>query len=243
MKAELRVLLLIPLVLAAQNPLEEDRSLIVAAYQRSIDALNRGDADEALALETPDWVSITVGQKPVTRQEMEPLIRRDIASMKQTPDWVVVWKPDYEQSGTLTGIQIYDLKVNGDGAVVLCLVGSTQTETQNGQTHRVWRGSHVRDTWIRTSAGWKRRMHEKLTVNERMVDQTELIQGGANFQAVMPESLRLAPRPHAFILSANAVFRQLSILECFLWLTWLARTWRLPAVCTTVAACASGARG
>ena len=31
-------------------------------------------------------------------------------------------------------------------------------------------GLHVRDTWIKTQAGWKRRMHEKLTVNERVAD-------------------------------------------------------------------------
>jgi hypothetical protein len=34
----------------------------------------------------------------------------------------------------------------------------------------VWGGSHVRDTWIKTEAGWKRKLHEKLTVNERMID-------------------------------------------------------------------------
>jgi hypothetical protein len=170
MRSRLSVLLLMPLLLVAQDSLERDRKQIVAAYQRTIDALNRGDAGAALELETPDWVSITVGQKPVTRQEMEPLIRRDIASMKLPPDWAVVWKPDFEHNGTSTGIQIYDLKVSGDEAVVLYLVGSTQTETRNGETHRVWHGSHIRDTLIRTSAGWKRRMHEKLTVNEQMVD-------------------------------------------------------------------------
>lgn len=164
------VLLLMPLLLVAQDPSEQDLKQIIAAYQRTIDALNRGDADAALELDTADWVSITLDQKPVTRQEMEPLIRRDIASMKQPPDWAVVWKPDYERNGTSTGIQIYDLNVSRDQAVVLYLVGSTQTETRNGEMHRVWRGSHIRDTLIRTTAGWKRRMHEKLTVNEQMVD-------------------------------------------------------------------------
>jgi hypothetical protein len=65
---------------------------------------------------------------------------------------------------------MYDVTVDGNTAVVLCLVGSTRTEIIDGVTHSVWGGSHVRDTWIKTTAGWKRRMHEKLTVNERMVD-------------------------------------------------------------------------
>lgn len=165
------ILLLMPLfLLAANNPAQEARKEIVAAYQRSLDALQRGDADAAMQMDTDDWVSITVGQRPRTRQELEPLIRRDIASMKPPPGWSATWLPDYERNGTTSGIQIYDFKLDGNNAVVLCLVGNVRTEIVDGTTHQVWDGSHVRDTWIKTSTGWKRRMHEKLTVNERMVD-------------------------------------------------------------------------
>jgi hypothetical protein len=157
-------------MLLAAEPAEEARNEIVAAYQRSLDALGRGDADGALQMDTHDWVSITVGQKPRSRQEMEPFIRRDIASMKPPPGWSAVWRPDYQHNGNVTGIQIYDLKLQKDTALVFCLVGSTRTQTIDGAAHSVWTGSHVRDTWIRTGAGWKRRMHEKLTINERMID-------------------------------------------------------------------------
>jgi hypothetical protein len=101
-------------------------------------------------------VSITVGQKPRSREQIEPFIRRDIASMKTAP-------------GTTTGIQIYDLKLEGTSAVVLCLVGGTRTEIIDDALI-TWGGLQVRDTWIRTPTGWKRRMHEKLTVNEPMLD-------------------------------------------------------------------------
>ncbi len=170
MKIGIPILLLMPLLLLASEPEDTARKDIVAAYQRSLDALARGDADGALRIDTNDWVSITAGQKPRTRQEMEPFIRRDIASMKPPPGWSATWRPDYERNGTSSGIQIYDLKLEGNGAVVLCLVGNTRTEIIDGVTHKVWGGSHVRDTWIRTSSGWKRRLHEKLTVNERMID-------------------------------------------------------------------------
>jgi len=97
--------LLIPLFLAgATGPAEEARKEIVAVYQRTLDALARGDADGALQMETSDWVSIVVGQKPRTRQEIEPLIRQDIASMKPPEGWVATWKPDYGRSGTVSGI-------------------------------------------------------------------------------------------------------------------------------------------
>ncbi len=158
------------LLTAAAQRADEAIKEIVAAYQRSIDALRRGDADAAMAIDTNDWVSITVGQKPRTRQEMEPFIRRDIAGMKPPPDWSVTWKPDYQQKGTSSGIQLYRVDLEGDTAVVFCLVGTTRKEVIDGAERSVWRGSHVRDTWIKTSAGWKRRIHEKLTVNERMID-------------------------------------------------------------------------
>lgn len=148
----------------------EVRNEIVAAYQWSLDALARGDADAALQMDTQDWVSVVVGQQPRTRQELEPLVRRDIAGMKPPRGWVASWGPDYEHNGTSTGIQIYDVQVRGDTATVLCLVGGTKTETIDGAPHRVWQGSHVRDTWVSTPQGWKRRKHEKLTIDERLID-------------------------------------------------------------------------
>lgn len=150
------------LLFGPADSLLEVRNQIVAAYQQSLDALRRGDADAALKMDTKDWVSIVVGQPARTRAELEPLIRRDIADMKPGPGWVAVWRPDYEHNGTSTGLQIYDVKVEGNTATVLCLVGST-----NGN---VWTGSHVRDTWIATPQGWKRSRHEKLTIDERLVD-------------------------------------------------------------------------
>ncbi len=117
-------------------------------------------------MDTDDWTSITVGQAPHTKQELAPFIHRDIAGMKPPDNWKVVWLPEEQRRGTVTGIQLYDLKVKSDSAAVLCLAGSVRQEAN----HTVWTGSHVRDTWTQTPAGWKRRKHEKLTINERLVD-------------------------------------------------------------------------
>jgi hypothetical protein len=158
------------LLIAASDSTERARTEIIAAYNASLDALRRGDADGALRYDTSDWVSITVGERPRSRAELEPLIRRDIGSMKPPADWSAVWRPGYELNGAITGIQIYDFKVEGDRATVLCLVGSTRMRTIDGAARQIWQGSHVRDTWIKTPSGWKRRMHEKLTVNEQLID-------------------------------------------------------------------------
>jgi hypothetical protein len=123
-----------------------------------------------MQLDTDDWTSVVVGQPARSKQDMAPFIRRDIVTMKPPPGWKVVWLPDYEHNGTTTGIQLYDLKVDGKAATVLCLVGNTHDESLGAQIHRVWIGSHVRDSWTQTTAGWKRRKHEKLTINERIVD-------------------------------------------------------------------------
>lgn len=168
MSARLLVFCLLPL--AAADTIEQVRNEIVASYQRSLNALRRGDADAYLQMETADWVSTVVGQKPRTRQELEPFLRRDIAGRKPPADWSAVWMPDYERNPTVSGIPVYDVKVDGNTAVVLCLVGSTRTEVAGGTPRSVWTGSHVRDTWIATALGWRRRQHEKLTINQRMVD-------------------------------------------------------------------------
>jgi len=80
------------------------RDEILAAYQHSIGALRRGDADGALSMDTDDWTSITTGQPPRTKQEMAPFIRRDISSQKPPDNWKVVWLPDEDRRGTVTGI-------------------------------------------------------------------------------------------------------------------------------------------
>lgn len=170
LKGSIAAGLLLAVLLAAADPVEPVRTAIVAAYQHSLDALSRGDADSALEIDTPDWISVVAGQPPRTKRELEPYIRRDIASLKPPPGWSATWRPDYDRNGTTSGIQVYDVRLDGDAAIVLCLVGATRSETVGGVTHAVWTGSHVRDTWIRTPAGWRRSKHEKLTINERLID-------------------------------------------------------------------------
>jgi len=116
------------------------RDQIVASYQRAIDALNRGDADAAMQMDTDDWTSVVVGEPPRSKQELAPIVRRYIDSMKTPPEWKAVWLPDYEHNGTTTGIQLYDLKIDGKAATVLCLVGHTGEESIAGEKHHVWIG-------------------------------------------------------------------------------------------------------
>jgi ketosteroid isomerase-like protein len=168
-KALLILMLMVP---SALLPAELDDVIkqIVAVYNSAIEAMNRGDAEAALKMDTDDWVSITLNEKPRPKAELAFYIRRDIASMKNPPGWIAFWKPDYEHNGTGNGLQLYEVQLKGDEAIVLGLVGDTHAGKIGGADHQVWNGSHVRDTWVKTGEGWKRRKHEKLTVNERMID-------------------------------------------------------------------------
>lgn len=154
---------------SAADSIEQVRNDIIAAMQHSIDALARGDIDAAVQMDTDDWVSITLNDKPIPKKQLVDLMHRDRGEVVP-PGWRVVWKPDYAHVGTLTGIQIYDLQLAGDKATVLYLIGGMNPQTIDGVTHQVWRGSHIRDSWVRTPSGWRRSKHEKLTVNEQMVD-------------------------------------------------------------------------
>jgi hypothetical protein len=107
-------LLLALLLFVRADSLPEVRDKIVAAYQQSLDALRRGDADAALQIDMKDWVSITPGRPEVRRRERDKYLRQNIDSQKPPAGWVAIWKPDYEHNGTSTGIQVYDVKVEGN---------------------------------------------------------------------------------------------------------------------------------
>jgi hypothetical protein len=166
----LRVLLALmssaPFLFSAQTP-EQVRDEVIATMQSSINAMARGDVDTAELMDTDDWVSITLNEKPLTKKEVTEMNRRAGGGF---PSWPVVWRPDYENTGTMTGVQVYSFELDGTKATVLYLIGSTQPQTIAGANHKVWNGSHARDTWIKTASGWRRLKHEKLTVNERLID-------------------------------------------------------------------------
>lgn len=153
-------------------PAELDDAIkaIVATYQSTLDALGRGDAEAALRMDTDDWTTRVVGQQPRTKQQNAIYVRQNPKGQALPPGWTVFWRPDYEHQGTGNGLQLYDVQLKGTEAIVLGLIGGTHIEKIDGADHEVWQGSHIRDTWVKTAAGWQRRIHEKLTINERMVD-------------------------------------------------------------------------
>lgn len=50
-----------------------------------MDALARGDVDTAGRMDTEDWLSITLDQKPVTKEEITAVNRKYIDHIKPCP--------------------------------------------------------------------------------------------------------------------------------------------------------------
>jgi hypothetical protein len=97
------------------------------------------DANERL-IDTPDWVSIVNDRPP---QRWVDLRGGVIARLGHPGD---------------IANKILKLTVSDDRALVIARVGAAKDVSGNGDRCRT---ALIRDTWVKTSAGWRRKMHEK----------------------------------------------------------------------------------
>jgi hypothetical protein len=130
----------------AQNP-EVVKKEIEAAYVRALEALRQAktmdDLDEInRSFDTLDWQSISFGQPPRTWQDLRKYgldgLRAPFAS---------------------ANLIIDTFEVNGDTAV---LTGKLRMEPLRGEPALV----PLKETWKRTSMGWKRQIHQKFRPGE-----------------------------------------------------------------------------
>jgi hypothetical protein len=120
------------------------RKEIEDTYQRALATLARAKTPEDLdavnrLIDTPDWRSIVADGPP----RSWPELRSGMASMLAQP------QPE-------SAIRIVKFTLATDTAVVIARVGSPR-HIDDGQRRHVL----VRDTWIRTAEGWRRKQHQK----------------------------------------------------------------------------------
>ena len=130
------------LLLADDRPVFNE---IQATYDRTI----RGqltaktpedlDANERL-IDTPDWVSIVNDGAPQHWADL----RAGVIAMLGHPEDIT--------------IKILKLTIAGDRAVVIARVGAPKDVSGDGDRSRP---ALIRDTWSKTSVGWRRNVHEK----------------------------------------------------------------------------------
>jgi hypothetical protein len=118
---------------------------IQATYDRTLRGQNAAktpedvDANERL-IDTPDWVSVVNDGPP---QHWGDLRSGAIAILGHPQD---------------LAIRIVKISVSGDKAVVIARVGMPKDVNGDGDRSRY---ALIRDTWIKTPAGWRRTKHEK----------------------------------------------------------------------------------
>ncbi len=101
------------------------------------------DANEKL-IDTQDWTSIVNDGAPQRWADVRGFAIQTLGH----PDDIA--------------IKIVKFTVSGDRAIVIARVGPSATI--NGNDSSLYR--LVRDTWIKTSAGWRRKIHEKPAVGK-----------------------------------------------------------------------------
>jgi hypothetical protein len=137
-------LLAVRLLLSAEDA-ASIRKEIETTYDRALRAQRTSKTAEDLdtnerLIDTPDWVSIVNNGAP---QHWVDLRAGVIATLGH-PDAIA--------------IRVVKFTLAGDHATVIARVGAPKDISGDGDSSR---SALIRDTWIKTGAGWRRKMHEK----------------------------------------------------------------------------------
>jgi ketosteroid isomerase-like protein len=126
---------------------QQTRQMLTDLYARYREAVRRKDAKAALALLTDDY-TVEAGQVALPRWEVEKSLRRDLDRTRSISKW------------TMT---LQDIAMQGNALVVVLTEDrSAVVEDDKGRPRRVNAHDRMRDTWIKTSSGWKTRKTEIL---------------------------------------------------------------------------------
>jgi len=133
-------------------------------FQKAVEGLKQAKTIEDLdalhnTIDTSDWVSIQPGQKPQTWQELRKLgfdaLNQPFNHMR---------------------FDIKNVTLDGNIAVVegVLIVGATIIDEEGrfgpkDATHDVVVGAPLRETWVRSANGWRRKIHEKLEPNRALI--------------------------------------------------------------------------
>jgi hypothetical protein len=120
------------------------RKEIEAGYDRAIRAMREAKAPEDLdamtqRMDSPKWVSIVNDGTPQHWADVRGYLIAALGHLDNTT------------------IRIVKFTLDGDRAVVIARAGASKDVNGNDRS----RYSLVRDTWVKTSVGWRRKMHEK----------------------------------------------------------------------------------
>ncbi len=140
--------LLAALLSGAAETADDTRKLLESQYVRMFDALRSAKSMEDLdaqtkEFETDDCVSVMPGQKPRTWKQLREFGFEALTSgPKDKMEFrVEKFSMPNEDTAVLEGV----MQISGNKLVI---------------------SAPIRDTWVRTEKGWRRKIHEKLAPNK-----------------------------------------------------------------------------
>jgi hypothetical protein len=167
-----RVLVLCLLIgIAAGQQVKQDPAALELArtiYSSSFTGLREAKTLEDLHkvsndIDAPEWISVDrFGRTILTKKDVD----RDLESLLALP-------PDRR----VTGIDILWAERDAERLIVLAWMMPSEAERVDsdgefgpkGASHRVTRGTLIRDIFLNTADGWRRIRHDKLTPNDTIL--------------------------------------------------------------------------
>jgi hypothetical protein len=149
-------------VLGGQVTAQPDlQTTLLGVYRQTLGGMQKattaGEIERIVnAIDTPDWLSVSADGTRLTRDQSKQELVRSLAGPK----------------GDQPTIDLLWLSQSDKAATAVCWVfGKSNSVDAAGQfgpkgaRHELLTGALVRDTWILTKDGWRRRMHEKIFPN------------------------------------------------------------------------------
>ncbi|MGH9875148.1 MAG: hypothetical protein ACRD9S_22055 [Pyrinomonadaceae bacterium] len=139
---------------------------IKALYAKQVEIGNKRDVKAIMEFNTPDYSVKLLNGNTLSRKQLEQAMTR------------------YFTSGQLVrqisfGYRVLGITVNGEDVIVLVEQKDKRIQMRrDGNPHKVEANVIHRDTWIKTTEGWKRRLTEevqqtKFTVDGKPVDPSK----------------------------------------------------------------------
>ena len=140
----------------------EMRKTLGAQYAKFNQGLIKKDIKSMFSLLTPDAKFIEVGGQKTTREQMHQMMEQMLSTMSLSKATSTIDK----------------LNVSGDTAIAeVTLRSSGAMKGQDKKTHLVGYVSKSRDTWTKTSEGWK--LKQIVAVSENMTMDGKPVNYGA----------------------------------------------------------------
>ncbi len=142
----------------------ELKTTLLGIYNQTIDAMQQARTKhdvETLVnrIDARHWCGLTFEGRCTSREEAERVLESTLGrAQRNRPNISILWLAE-SQGKAIVVAWVYENSEKIDAAGEF---------GEKGAKHEIVTGTLVRDTWISTKAGWRRRVHEKIFPNRAL---------------------------------------------------------------------------